>query len=143
MPEPLPRLLFVCVENSCRSQMAEGFAHALGEGRVTASSAGSKPSGRVNARAIQFMREQGIDLSVQRSKGLDDLPAGHWDTVVTMGCGDACPHLPARQRRDWDLPDPKQLDDDGFRVVRDRIRALVHELIDEAAPAGAAQKPLG
>jgi protein-tyrosine-phosphatase len=142
MPEPLPRLLFVCVENSCRSQMAEGFAHALGEGRVTASSAGSKPSGRVNARAIQFMREQGIDLSVQRSKGLDDLPAGHWDTVVTMGCGDACPHLPARQRRDWDLPDPKQLDDDGFRVVRDRIRALVHELIDEAAPAGAAQKPL-
>jgi arsenate reductase len=58
-----------------------------------------------------------------------------------MGCGDACPHLPARQRRDWDLPDPKQLDDDGFRAVRDRIRALVHGLIDETAPAGATQKP--
>jgi arsenate reductase len=141
MPEPLPRLLFVCVENSCRSQMAEGFARALGRGRVTAFSAGSRPSGQVNARAIQFMREQGIDLSVQRSKGLDDLPAEPWDTVVTMGCGDACPHLPARQRRDWDLPDPQQLDDDGFRAVRDRIRLLVHGLIAEAAPAGAAQQP--
>lgn len=140
MPEPLPRLLFVCVENSCRSQMAEGFAHELGEGRVAAFSAGSKPSGRVNARAIQFMRESGIDLAVQRSKGLDDLPVVGWDTVVTMGCGDACPHLPARRRLDWDLPDPKQLDDDGFRAVRDRIRTLVRGLIDEAAPAGTARQ---
>jgi len=141
MPEPLPRLLFVCVENSCRSQMAEGFAHALGQGRVAASSAGSKPSGQVNARAIHFMREQGIDLSAQRSKGLDDLPAGRWDYIVAMGCGDACPHLPARQRRDWDLPDPKHLDDDAFRAVRDRIRLLAHELINEAAPTGAAHQP--
>ena len=141
MPEPLPRLLFVCVENSCRSQMAEGFAHALGQGRVAASSAGSKPSGQVSARAIQFMRERGIDLSAKRSKGLDDLPAGRWDYVVTMGCGDACPHLPARQRRDWDLPDPKHLDDDGFRAVRDRIRLLVQGLITEAAPARAAEEP--
>ena len=141
MPEPLPRLLFVCVENSCRSQMAEGFARELGQGRVAAFSAGSKPSGEVNTRAIQFMRESGIDLSVQRSKGLDDLPGVDWDTVVTMGCGDACPHLPARQRRDWDLPDPKQLDDDGFRAVRDRVRLLVHGLIAEAAPDGTAQQP--
>jgi arsenate reductase (thioredoxin) len=143
MPEPLPRLLFVCVENSCRSQMAEGFAHALGQGRVVAFSAGSRPSGQVDARASHFMREQGIDLSAQRSKGLDDLPAGPWDTIVTMGCGDACPHLPARQRRDWDLPDPKHLDDDTFRAVRDRIRLLVHGLIHEAAPDGAAEKPRG
>ncbi len=141
MPEPVPRLLFVCVENSCRSQMAEGFARALGQGRVTAFSAGSRPSGQVDTRTIRFMREQGIDLSAQRSKGLDALPAGHWDHVVTMGCGDACPHLPARQRRDWDLPDPKRLDDEGFRAVRDRIRLLVHGLIDEAAPGGAAQQP--
>ena len=141
MPEPLPRLLFVCVENACRSQMAEGFAQALGQGQVTAFSAGSKPSGQVNARAIQFMREQGIDLSAQRSKGLDDLPPGHWDYVVTMGCGDACPHLPARHRLDWDLPDPKHLDDDGFRAVRDRIRLLVHGLLANAAPAGVAQEP--
>ena len=141
MPEPLPHLLFVCVENSCRSQMAEGFAHALGQGRIAAFSAGSRPSGLVDARAIQFMREQGIDLSVQRSKGLDELPAVRWDHIVTMGCGDACPHLPARQRRDWDLPDPKQLDDDGFRAVLDRIRLLVHGLVDEAAPDGTAQQP--
>ena len=141
MPEPLPRLLFVCVENSCRSQMAEGFARALGAGRVAAFSAGSKPSGQVDARAIHFMGEQGIDLSAQRSKGLDDLPAARWDTVVTMGCGDACPHLATRRRLDWDLPDPKRLDDDGFRAVRDRIRLLVHGLIAGAAPAGAAERP--
>ena len=137
MPEPLPRLLFVCVENSCRSQMAEGFARALGPGLVAAFSAGSRPSGQVDPRAIQLMRERDIDLSIQRSKGLDELPAGRWDYVVTMGCGDACPHLPARHRRDWDLPDPKHLDDDGFRAFRDRIGLLVRDLIREAAPARA------
>ena len=137
MPEPIPRLLFVCVENSCRSQMAEGFARQLGRGRVTAFSAGSRPSGQVDARTIRLMREPGIDLSVQRSKGLDELPAGDWDTIVTMGCGDACPHLPARRRRDWDLPDPKLLDDDGFRAVRDRIRVRVLGLLDEVAADGA------
>jgi protein-tyrosine-phosphatase len=143
MPEPLPHLLFVCVENSCRSQMAEGFAHALGRGRVAAFSAGSRPSGQVDARAMRFMREQGVDLSVQRSKGLDDLPVIRWDTVITMGCGDACPNLPARQRRDWDLPDPKPLDDDAFRAVCGRIRLLVRGLIAEVAPAGTAQEPRG
>ena len=141
MPEPLPRLLFVCIENSCRSQMAEGFARALGGGRVLAFSAGSRPSGEVDARAIRLMLERGVELSVQRSKGLDELPADGWDTIVTMGCGDACPHLPARRRLDWDLPDPKHLDDDGFRAVRDRIRRLVHELIQETAPAGDSGEP--
>jgi len=138
MPESLPRLLFVCVENSCRSQMAEGFARALGRGRVAAFSAGSRPSGAVDARAIRFMRERDVDLAGRRSKGLDDLPAGTWDCVVMMGCGDACPYLPARRRLDWDLPDPKRLDDDGFRAVRDRIEALVRDLVAEAAPAGPA-----
>jgi arsenate reductase len=74
------------------------------------------------------MRERGIDLTVQRSKGLDELPAVRWDYVVTMGCGDACAHLPARNRLDWDLPDPKHMDDDGFRAVRERIETLVREL---------------
>jgi protein-tyrosine-phosphatase len=84
------------------------------------------------------MREKGIDLTAQASKGLDDLPAVRWDYIVTMGCGDACPHLSARHRLDWDLPDPKHLDDDGFRAVRDRIEALVKDLIAEAtARAGA------
>lgn len=126
-------VLFVCVENSCRSQMAEGFARALGGNRVAAFSAGSRPSGRVNPRAIGFMAEAGVDLAPHRSKGLDDLPVVTWDRVVTMGCGDACPHLPARQRLDWALPDPKDLDDDGFRAVRDRIEALVRELLREGA----------
>lgn len=132
MPEPLPRVLFVCVENSCRSQMAEGFARAAGEGKVAAFSAGSRPSGRVHPSAERFMKERGIDLSVQSSKGLDDLPQGiEWDYLVTMGCGDACPHLPAKHRLDWDLPDPKHLGDDEFRHVRDRIESMVRDLLRE------------
>jgi protein-tyrosine-phosphatase len=125
-------ILFVCVENSCRSQMAEGFAKALGGDRIGAYSAGSRPSGEVNARAIAFMKEAGVDISTHESKGLDDLPQLKWDYIVTMGCGDACPTLPARHRLDWDLPDPKQLDDSGFRSVRDRIRAEVQALISSS-----------
>ncbi len=143
MPERISNLLFVCVENSCRSQMAEGFARALGKGLVMPYSAGSRPSGRVDPRAIRFMAEKGIELGPQLSKGLDDLPAGLWDCIVTMGCGDACPHLPARRRLDWDLPDPKPMDDEGFRAVRDRIEGLVRALLAEAtlsnAPPGSAE----
>ena len=130
MVEHRPRVLFVCVENSCRSQMAEGFARALGADRIEAWSAGSRPSGRVNPRAIAFMKEKGVDLGEHESKGLDDLPGGvEWDAVVTMGCGDACPHLPACHRLDWNIPDPKEMNDDGFRRVRDRIEALVRNLL--------------
>ncbi len=113
--------------------MAEGFARALGGERVAAFSAGSRPSGEVNARAIAFMREAGVEIAPQHSKGLDDLPAMTWDYIVTMGCGDACPTLPARQRLDWDLPDPKHMDDDGFREVRDRIRRDVGALLDSGS----------
>jgi protein-tyrosine-phosphatase len=124
--------------------MAEGFAKALGQGGVLAFSAGSRPSGRVDPQAVRFMAEKGIDLSSQISKGLDDLPAEvHWDYVVTMGCGDACPHLPARRRLDWDLPDPKHLDDAGLRAVRDRIEQLVRQLIDDATEAPASQGERG
>lgn len=132
MSNTTPSLLFVCVENSCRSQMAEGFARAQGQDRAITHSAGSRPSGQVNPRAVAFMAEKDIDLNLQRSKGLDDLPARRWDYVVTMGCGDACPHLPARYRLGWDLPDPKHLDDTGFRAVRDRIEGLVRDLIATA-----------
>lgn len=132
MPEKAPNLLFVCIENSNRSQMAEGFARTLGQGRVAAFSAGSRPSGQINPRAIQFMKERGIDLSVQSSKGLDDLPKLKWDYIVTMGCGDACPSLPAAHRLDWELPDPKHLPDDEFRAVRDRIAGLIAGLLTEA-----------
>ena len=135
MPEPTPHLLFVCIENSNRSQMAEGFARTLGRGRVAAFSAGSRPSGIVNPRAIQFMKEKGIDLTVQLSKGLDDLPRVNWDYIVTMGCGDACPTLPAMHRLDWELQDPKHLPDDGFRAIRDKIEGLIGGLLAEALPA--------
>ena len=131
MPAML-RLLFVCVENSCRSQMAEGFARAIGRDRVEAYSAGSRPSGKVDERAIAFMSEVGIGLIGQRSKGLNDLPPGAWDYIVTMGCGDACPNLPAHHRIDWDLPDPKALDDAGFRAVRDQIARRVAALLADA-----------
>jgi len=120
------RALFVCVENSGRSQMAEGFARALG---IEAASAGSKPSGQINPRTIAVMAEKGISLAGQRSKGLQEIPQGEWDYVVTMGCGDACPWVPARHREDWDLPDPKDLDDAGFRAVRDDIEARVRRLL--------------
>jgi protein-tyrosine-phosphatase len=129
-------LLFVCVENSCRSQMAEAFAKVAGGDRVRAHSAGSRPSGRVNPRATELMRERGCDLTGHRSKGLDELPPIPWDYVVTMGCGDACPNLPAKHRLDWALPDPKHLDDDGFRAVRDRLESLVRELLATAGCAG-------
>jgi protein-tyrosine-phosphatase len=133
-----PSLLFVCIENSNRSQMAEGFARAFGGERVEAWSAGSRPSGRINTRAVEFMAERGIPIDSQRSKSLDELPPLYWDYVVTMGCGDACPLLPARHRLDWDLPDPKTLPDEEFRDVRDRIAGLVRDLLGEArgAPTG-------
>jgi arsenate reductase (thioredoxin) len=134
VPEPLPRLLFVCVENSCRSQMAEGFARRLSAGRVEVASAGSRPGGRVDERAVRLMAEKGVDLEAHAPKGLAALPAGGpWDWIVTMGCGDACAILPARHRLDWALPDPKALDDAGFREVRDRIERLVGELLREVA----------
>lgn len=129
MADPKLRMLFVCVENSNRSQMAEAFARALGGGRVLACSAGSRPSGQVNPRAAQFMDERGLSLASHRSKGLDDLPAEPWDYIVTMGCGEACPSLPARHRLDWALTDPKHLPDDGFREVRDHIAALITEVL--------------
>ena len=104
------RVLFVCVENSCRSQMAEAFARLDGGEGVEAFSAGSRPSGRVNPGAVRTMAEVGYDLSTHRSQSPADLPAGGaWDAVVTMGCGDACPAVPAARREDWPVPDPKDL----------------------------------
>ena len=120
------RLLFVCVENSNRSQMAEAFARMLG---AEAWSAGSKPSGRVNPKAIEAMREVGYDLSRHTSKSVGDLPRMEFDCVVTMGCGDACPLVPAKRREDWQIEDPRDLDAEGVRRVRDQIRAAVTRLV--------------
>jgi arsenate reductase len=128
-PQPLRRVLFVCVENSNRSQMAEAFARLHGGGRVEAFSAGSRPSGRVNPKAIASMREVGYDLTTHRSKGLDETP-GPFDVVVGMGCGDtACPAIAAKRHEEWGIPDPKELPPERFAEVRDLIEAKVKELL--------------
>jgi arsenate reductase (thioredoxin) len=126
-----PKVLFVCVENSCRSQMAEGFARLHGNGLIDAWSAGSKPSGKINETGISVMKEKGIDLASHTSKGLTDLPGVKWDYVITMGCGDACPFVPSRRTEDWGIPDPKHLPLDEFRKVRDMVETRVKALIDE------------
>ena len=128
----MKRVLFVCVENSNRSQMAEAFAHIHGGGDVDAQSAGSKPSGQINPKAVRFMGELGYDLGAHRSKSLDDI-AGEFDAVITMGCGDNCPWVPAKRREDWALPDPKHFDDEGYRAVRDEISARVKALLASLA----------
>ena len=122
------RVLFVCVENSNRSQMAEAFARMHGGDGVEAMSAGSKPSGVINPKAVRFMAERGVDLSTHASKSLDEV-TGEFDAVVTMGCGDDCPWVPAKRREDWALPDPKHMDDDGYRAVREEIEARVRALL--------------
>ena len=124
------RLLFICFENSCRSQMAEGFARAHGAQGTEACSAGSRPSGVVNATAIRVMAEVGYDLSTHRSKAVGEVPAGSFDVVVSMGCGDDCPFVPARRREEWEIPDPKEMPLPEFREVRDRIEREVSGLLE-------------
>lgn len=118
-------VLFVCVENSCRSQMAEAFGKLLGAADFASYSSGSNPSGVVNPRAIAAMQELGYDLSRHESKSLDQIPDIEYDLVVTMGCGDRCPYVRARQREDWAIPDPKHMPPEEFRAVRDLIRDKV------------------
>ena len=122
-------VLFVCVENSNRSQMAEAFARMHGEGRVEAASAGSKPSGRVNPKAVAAMEELGYDLTAHESKGLDDFNGRDIDVAVTMGCGDECPLVKAGQRVDWKIPDPRDMTPEEFREVRDLIERKVKDLL--------------
>lgn len=127
------RMLFVCVENSNRSQMAEAFARMLGGENIEAWSAGSRPSGLVNPKAIDAMREVGYDLSTHRSNSLADVPDIEWDFVATMGCGDACPSVRAKKREDWQIPDPRHMAPAEFRMVRDVIRDHVRRAIDALA----------
>lgn len=127
------RFLFVCVENSCRSQMAQAFAIMAG---IEALSAGSKPSGVVHPKAIASMAALGYDLSTHESTSVGELPDLSFDLVVTMGCGDACPNVAARAREDWEIPDPKHLDTEAFAEVRDQIArelaAAVRRLHEDA-----------
>ena len=124
----MKRVLFVCIENSNRSQMAEAFAHMLGGADIEVLSAGSAPSGVINPKAIAAMAELGYDLTTHDSKSLDQV-TGDFDAVVTMGCGDSCPWVPAKRREDWALTDPKHLEGDAYRAVRDDIRERVRALL--------------
>ena len=123
------RVLFVCIENSNRSQMAQAFAKIYGGDSVEAYSAGSQPSGKVNPKAIAAMKELGYDLSVHESKSLDEIPQGEYAAAVTMGCGDACPFVQAQRRIDWQIPDPREMEPSEFNQVRDLIAEKVQALL--------------
>jgi len=127
----MKKVLFVCVENSCRSQMAEAFAKMHGEGIIDVYSSGSRPSGIVNPKAIEAMKGVGYDLSEHISIGLDEIPQVEYEYAITMGCGDECPMVNARNREDWALPDPKHMNPEEFNEVRDIIEAEVKELISK------------
>ena len=124
-------MLFVCVENSNRSQMAEAFARMHGGSNVEVYSAGSRPSGVINPKAISAMRELGYDLTTHSSKSLTEIPDVEFDFVATMGCGDACPMVRAKRREDWSIPDPKNLSPLEFRSVRDLIECNVRQTLRE------------
>jgi protein-tyrosine-phosphatase len=129
MDLPVRKVLFVCVENSCRSQMAEAFAKIYGADVIDSCSSGSRPSGVVNETAISAMSDIGYDLKSHVSKSLDEIPQVEYDYVVTMGCGDECPYVQAKVREDWQIPDPKYMDKREFEAVRDTIKDEVVALI--------------
>lgn len=124
------KILFVCIENSNRSQMSQAFATIHGGEIIEAYSAGSNPSGKINQKAVNAMKELGYDLSKHHSKSLQDVKQrAPFDVVVTMGCGDACPWMPAKRFIDWEIPDPKDMNEVDFRKVRELIQTKVKELL--------------
>ena len=127
----MKKIIFVCVENSNRSQMAEAFARIHGAGKVISFRAGSRPSGRINPKAIESMKEIGYDLTLQASKGLGEFDGQEFDAAITMGCGDECPLVIARQRLEWQIPDPKEMTPAQFREIRNLIEVKVKELLND------------
>jgi protein-tyrosine-phosphatase len=122
------RILFACVENSNRSQLAEAFARIHGPQGFEFASAGSRPSGRVNPKAIAALARRGYDASSHSSKGFDALGSAPWDAVITMGCGEECPFIPALVREDWDLPDPALLDEAEYEETVSEVERRVLDL---------------
>ena len=127
----MPSVLFVCVANSFRSQMAEAIAKSLRPSGWDIWSAGASPSGAVHPLAKQLMQEIGLDLSAHRSKGVDAVPRQRWDYVVTMGCGDRCPTVAAAKRIDWQIPDPAAVPMQQARQIRDALAAKIRALLEE------------
>ena len=131
MSSPKPTVLFVCVHNAGRSQMAAGFMSALGAGRVQVLSAGSAPKDSINPIAVQAMQEVGIDISNNSPKVLTPEAVQESDAVITMGCGDACPFYPGKRYEDWVLDDPAGQGIESVRVIRDEIKKRVEQLLSE------------
>ena len=132
-----PSVLFVCVHNAGRSQMAAGFLTALSGGQVEVRSAGSLPADQVNPAAIAAMAKAGVDISAQQPKVLTTEAVQVSDVVITMGCGDVCPIFPGKRYEDWELEDPAGQGIDAVRPIRDEIRRRVESLIGELLPATA------
>ncbi|MEV5201297.1 arsenate reductase ArsC [Streptomyces sp. NPDC053720] len=135
MSEPVPSVLFVCVHNAGRSQMAAAFLSRLGRGRVEVRSAGSAPADAVNPAVVEAMAEVGIDLSAQLPKVLTAEAVQASDVVITMGCGDACPVFPGKRYLDWKLDDPAGQGVDAVRPIRDEIESRIRGLLAELLPA--------
>ncbi|NQX23693.1 arsenate reductase ArsC [Curtobacterium sp. VKM Ac-2852] len=130
----MPTVLFVCVHNAGRSQMAAGFLQHLAGGRVDVRSAGSEPADRLNPVVVAAMLEEGIDIRSEQPALLSTDAVRAADVVITMGCGDACPVFPGKRYEDWELTDPAGLDLDAVRPIRDDVRARVQDLIARTAP---------
>ena len=126
-----PTVLFVCVHNAGRSQMAAALLEELGQGSVTVRSAGSLPADALNPAVVEVMAERGIDLAARTPKRLSDDDVRTADVVVTMGCGDACPIYPGKRYLDWELPDPAGRPPDEVRPIRDDIERRVRDLLDD------------
>ena len=126
------RIVFICVENARRSQMAEGFAEALGREDVEVYSAGSNPSSQIDPSVIEVMKEKGIDLGTKRPKSLDDLPKVEMDYLVTMGCEETCPAVLAKKTIEWEIPDPKGKSIEFCREIRDMVEDKVKDLLKKA-----------
>ena len=120
----IKRVLFVCVENSCRSQLAEAISNHLFSNHLKAFSAGSKPSGKVNPKAIASLKGVGIEHK-GKSKSIDEVKGSDFDFVVGMGCGDECPNIPGSKRIEWNIPDPKEFDSEKFDKIRDLIKEKI------------------
>jgi protein-tyrosine-phosphatase len=136
--QDVPEILFVCVHNAGRSQMAAALLDRLAAGRVRVRSAGSEPADRINPNVVAAMAELGIDVSRALPKRVTDEAVGAADAVITMGCGDACPIYPGKRYEDWEIDDPAETDLDGVRRIRDEIAARVRGLLAELAPPQAA-----
>lgn len=129
MVDGLKRILFICVRNANRSQMAEGFARQKSHGRFEVESAGSDPAGSVNPLVVQAMTEKGIDITAQKPKGVENFRGVAFDLSVTMGCGDSCPFVKADRLIEWDIPDPEGKPIEFVRRVRDEIEKKVEVLL--------------